>query len=90
MSDEKKNTMYNNAQRESPQKNAISAEIMTTPNPGNDEAIEQGCTCPVLDNAHGRGIMGGEELGFWITAGCPLHGQEIKSPESERFTQERT
>ena len=59
-------------------------------NPGSDEAIKQGCTCPVMDNARGRGIMGGEELGFWITAGCPLHGQEIKSPESERFTQERT
>ena len=46
-------------------------------NPGSDEAIKQGCTCPVLDNAHGRGIMGGgEELGFWITAGCPLHGKK--------------
>ena len=59
-------------------------------NPGSDEAIKQGCTCPVMDNARGRGIMGGEELGFWITAECPLHGQEIKSPESERFTKERT
>ena len=49
---------------------------MNTPNPGSDAAIKQGCTCPVLDNAHGRGIMGGEELGFWITAGCPLHGSK--------------
>lgn len=77
MSDEKKNTMYNNAQRESPQKNAISAEIMTTPNPGSDEAIEQGCTCPVYDNARGKGIGGnGEKHGWWITAGCPLHGKK--------------
>ena len=24
-----------------------------TPNPGSREAIEQGCTCPVMDDAHG-------------------------------------
>lgn len=42
------------------------------PNPGSKEAVEQGCTCPVLDNAHGKGIFGlGEE--WWITDGCPLH-----------------
>ena len=49
---------------------------MTTPNPGSDAAIKQGCTCPVYDNARGKGIMGdGEKYGYWITAGCPLHGQ---------------
>lgn len=32
---------------------------MNTPNPGSDEAIAAGCRCPVLDNAHGRGWMGG-------------------------------
>lgn len=26
------------------------------PNPGSDEAIDRGCTCPILDNAHGAGI----------------------------------
>jgi hypothetical protein len=40
------------------------------PNPGSDEAIKQGCTCPVLDNAHGKGSYRG---GFFITADCPLH-----------------
>lgn len=45
-------------------------------NLGSDEAIKQGCTCPVYDNARGKGIMGdGEKYGYWITAGCPLHGQ---------------
>ena len=69
--------MYNNAQREAPQKNAISAEIMTTPNPGSDTAAAQGCTCPVLDNCHGRGVGGnGEKFGWWITTDCPLHGKK--------------
>jgi len=41
------------------------------PNPGSDEAIEQGCTCPVLDNAHGEGMLGLDM--FVIAEGCPLH-----------------
>lgn len=49
---------------------------MTTPNPGSDEAIEQGCTCPVYDNARGKGIMGEEDFGFWIDSSCPLHGNK--------------
>lgn len=54
---------------------------MTTPNPGSDAAIRMGCTCPVLDNAHGRGIMGdGENHGYWISSGCPLHGQKGEKP----------
>lgn len=49
-----------------------------TPNPGSDEALERGCRCPVLDNAHGRGYMGGmkDDDGntvFVIVGGCPLH-----------------
>ena len=52
-------------------------EMNTTPNPGSDAAIEAGCTCPVLDNGHGRGVGGnGEKYGWWITEGCPLHGKE--------------
>lgn len=49
----------------------------TIPNPGSDAAIKQGCTCPVLDNGHGKGVGGnGEKHGWWVTAGCPLHGKE--------------
>ena len=49
------------------------------PTPGSDEAIEQGCTCAVLDNAHGKGI-GGLGKDYWITAGGPLHSpfQEVE------------
>lgn len=47
----------------------------TRPNPGSDEAIAQGCTCPVLDNGHGRGC--GREIDgrhvFWINSECPIH-----------------
>ncbi len=52
-----------------------------TPNPGSDEALEKGCTCPVLDNGHGKGWMGGrtDEMGatlFVRVQGCPLHWPE--------------
>ena len=41
------------------------------PSPGSPEAVKQGCKCPVLDNAHGKGI-GNDE--FWMNAACHLHG----------------
>ena len=45
------------------------------PNPGTKEAIDAGCTCPVLDNRHGRGYMGmgGGEGIFCYSEGCPIH-----------------
>ena len=61
-------------------------------NPGSTEAIEEGCTCPVLDNCHGKGIPmteHDEDMAFWITAGCPLHGiaefahRELESDQEE-------
>lgn len=46
------------------------------PNPGSKEAIELGCTCPVMDNHHGRGYQGVE--GIYIYNGdCNLHSQVI-------------
>lgn len=49
---------------------------ITVLNPGLDEAIAKGCTCPVLDNGHGRGVFQDEngEWQFWIREDCPLHG----------------
>jgi len=52
---------------------------MGSPNPGSPEAIAQGCKCPVLDNGHGLGWLGGvlDEAGqtiFAINGDCPLHG----------------
>lgn len=43
-----------------------------TPNPGSDEAVARGCTCPVLDNRRGEGL--GRGL-FWLSGDCPLHGE---------------
>ena len=39
--------------------------------PGSDKAIEQGCTCPVIDNGHGKGRGDGQ---FVINMDCPIHG----------------
>lgn len=50
------------------------------PNPGSDEAIDLGCTCGPLDNAHGRGnplLRPGE---WWINGDCLLHG--VKKEEA--------
>jgi len=49
---------------------------MNKPNPGSMEAINQGCTCPVMDNAYGTGANGtsGDAAVFWINQGCPVHG----------------
>lgn len=48
-----------------------------TPDPGSNAAIKQGCICPVLNNARGKGIGGnGAKHGWWITEGYPLHGKK--------------
>jgi hypothetical protein len=50
--------------------------------PGSPEAIKAGCTCPVLDNAHGKGYMGGakdRETGktlFVYNCACPVHKEQ--------------
>lgn len=49
-----------------------------TPNPGSDEAIAQGCKCPVLDNGHGR--RGGGKGPFWISESCPIRGDDLRPP----------
>lgn len=57
----------------------------TLPAAGSDAAIFGGCKCPVLDNHHGKGYMGGvkDEHGdtVYVTAQtCPLHGREETEP----------
>ena len=46
---------------------------MTKPNPGSEEAIDMGCTCPVLDNCHGKGFPFEGRTEFWYSSGCPVH-----------------
>lgn len=63
------------------------------PNPGSDEALSQGCRCPVLDNAHGRGYMG-VKGDFAKREDCPLHGRHtwneihtnLGAPDDDRET----
>ena len=48
------------------------------PSPGSDEARARGCTCPVMDNAHGQGFMYGGERCYYMSEGCPLHGANLR------------
>lgn len=52
------------------------------PNPGSDEAIELGCICAVLDNNHGK-YAPYQPDGWWITAGCPLHGDAFADSDDD-------
>lgn len=58
-------------------------ERKKTPNPGSPEAVKQGCRCPVLDNAHGRGAGWGENT-FWINAGCGLHAAQKNGTKEKK------
>lgn len=47
--------------------------------PGSLQATELGCTCRVLDNAHGLGAYSdGKRYGWWINETCQLHGRREK------------
>lgn len=48
------------------------------PAPGSEAAIDAGCTCPIFDNAHGRGYFGQAGI-YVINASCPLHGDRTQS-----------
>ena len=53
------------------------------PGPGTQEAVDQGCKCPVLDTEHGRGYRG-VRVFFVYSAECPIH----LHPEPELDEQE--
>jgi hypothetical protein len=38
--------------------------------PGSDEAVAQGCTCPIIDNQEMP------EDKKWVNMNCPLHGRK--------------
>jgi hypothetical protein len=51
--------------------------------PGSRHAVERGCTCPVLDNAHGYGYMGMPGV-FVYADGCPIHSKKpVVTPGGE-------
>jgi hypothetical protein len=48
------------------------------PSPGSPSAVKKGCTCPVLDNNHGKGCYE-DGRHFWVNGDCPLHGRKNRS-----------
>jgi hypothetical protein len=46
------------------------------PNPGSDEARQEGCTCPHRTTEMIEGMSFDGISGFWITLGCPLHAPD--------------
>lgn len=67
-------------------------ESPTVPNPGSNEAIDQGCTCPVLSNNHGRGTgfknKAGETM-FWKSGDCPVHCDGLNLDSKSQLAQGR-
>ena len=52
--------------------------------PGSDAAVEQGCTCPVIDNQHcAGGCEFAGEMQWWIAEECPLHGFTLTEMEPQ-------
>jgi hypothetical protein len=54
------------------------------PDPGTRAASDQGCTCPVVDNCHGRGFRG-ERGVFLFSAGCPVHDPDNQFSKEGRY-----
>ena len=45
--------------------------------PGSREAIEQGCTCPIIANEFGEGKKTWRGRKFYKDKNCHLHGEPI-------------
>lgn len=58
----------------------ITVPLYGTPNPGSDEAVDQGCKCPIIDNRFGLGYYAGRDGEFVTVGDCPLHGEGVKCP----------
>jgi hypothetical protein len=55
-------------------RNGRGKSIMTEPKPGSKEAIDEGCTCPIIDNHYGQGIVLEDSVLFYYNSDCPIHG----------------
>lgn len=42
--------------------------------PGSPDAVTDGCSCPVLDNHHGKGVRYPSGPAWYVNEDCPLHG----------------
>jgi len=54
------------------------------PNPGTPEALDLGCTCPVLDNHYGDGFVVNGERIWWRNSECPLHSAKKRKKEVKK------
>ena len=57
-------------------------------NPGSESAGIKGCTCPVLDNSHGRGYLCQPDV-FVIREDCPLHADRKSNTMSAPQTSDK-
>ena len=53
------------------------------PKPGSAEAVDLGCTCPIIDNHYGKGFIIDDMLCHYMNDDCPLHGTGQPLPHSE-------
>ena len=53
------------------------------PKPGSAEAVDLGCTCPIIDNHYGKGFIIDDMLCHYMNDDCPLHGTSQPLPHSE-------
>ena len=49
------------------------SKFIKWPPPGSNEAVAQGCTCPVMDNHHGVGIVRSDGAVYWVDQTCKVH-----------------
>lgn len=61
---------------------------MSTPNPGSDEAVAQGCRCPRMETLRPTPYRAGSVDadrsrwgGWWIAGDCPLHGTSTREED---------
>ena len=59
------------------------------PKPGSRKAIQLGCICPVLDNAHGKGYHGMKNTFVYIE-GCKIHKWEDMGNETKITRRNKT
>lgn len=59
------------------------------PAPGSGKAVALECTCPVLDNYHGRGYGGDWRTYGWVmNADCPIHGERVDEELQHQYDQQ--
>jgi len=56
------------------------------PNPGSNEAVEDGCLCPIVENNYGQAEPDGDGM-WWIDARCPVHPPRPDETDWSKFGQ---